>query len=362
MSETILLTGATGFLGMDLLARLIEQDASDIVCLVRAPSAEAAAERLEVVLARLYDERPAAAARVSAVAGDVSVDGLGLTPADRAALLDRVTNVIHCAASISFTVSLEEAREINAGGAVRMLELSRELAERGQLQRHVHVSTAYVAGRHHGRFLETDLDVGQGFRNTYEQSKFDAERALGERIGDLPVVIARPSVIVGDSRTGWTSAFNVIYWPMRAFSRGLMEEVAIDPEGVVDIVPVDYVSAAILELLTLPEASGTVALVAGDGAPTNAELIELACRQFDREPPRIVATPASRLQDTELYVPYFGIAASLDDRRARELLVPVGLAPPPLRDYFGTLIGFAERSRWGKIAITRQAAGEGVPG
>ena len=183
MSETILLTGATGFLGMELLARLIEQDASDIVCLVRAPSAEAAAERLEVVLARLYDERPAAAARVSAVAGDVAVDGLGLAPADRAALLERVTSVIHCAASISFTCRSRRRARSTPAARVRMLELSRELAERGQLRRHVHVSTAYVAGRHRGRFLETELDVGQGFRNTYEQSKFDAERALGERSG-----------------------------------------------------------------------------------------------------------------------------------------------------------------------------------
>ena len=161
-------------------------------------------------------------------------------------------------------------------------------------------------------------------------------------------MIARPSIIVGDSRSGWTSAFNVIYWPMRAFSRGLMDEIAIDPEGVADIVPVDYVAAGVLALLDAERASGTVALVAGASAPTNAELIELACRQFGREPPRIVAAPASRLQETELYVPYFGIEASLDDRRARALLGPLGLEPPPLREYFATLIGYAERARWGK--------------
>ena len=172
-----------------------------------------------------------------------------------------------------------------------MLELSREIAERGRLRRHLHVSTAYVAGRFRGRFLETDLDVGQGFRNTYEQSKFEAERAIGE---------ARRRAAAGDRAAehhrrrqrarGWTSAFNVIYWPMRAFSRGLMDEIAIDPDGVVDIVPVDYVGARRARAAaTTARASGTVALVAGESAPTNAELIELACRQFGREPPRIVA-------------------------------------------------------------------------
>ena len=78
-------------------------------------------------------------------------------------------------------------------------------------------------------FRETDLDLGQGFRNTYEQSKFDAEKAIGEAAGDLPLAIARPSIVVGDSRSGWTPAFNVIYWPMRAFSRGLMDEVRDRP-------------------------------------------------------------------------------------------------------------------------------------
>ena len=356
MSDTVLLTGATGFLGMELLARLIEQDDTEVICLVRAPSAEGAAERLASVFARLYEEVPAAAARVSAVAGDVSLDGLGLTAADRDALLARVTSVVHCAASISFDLSLEQARQINTGGATRMLALSRELAGRGRLRRHLHVSTAYVAGRYRGRFHETDLDLGQGFRNTYEHSKFDAEQAIGMAKDGLPLVIARPSIIVGDSQTGWTSAFNVIYWPMRAFSRGLMDEVAIDPGAVADIVPVDYVARGLLALLTAPDASGTVALVAGASAPTNAELIELACRQFGREPPRIVADAASRLQETELYVPYFGIEASLDDARARSLLGPLGLAAPPLRDYFATLIGFAERARWGKTQITREAA------
>ncbi len=356
MSDTVLLTGATGFLGMELLARLLEEGEREVICLIRAPDTQAAAARLESVVGRLYEQPPASLRLVSAVAGDVSLAGLGLSPADRGGLISRVTSVVHCAASISFDNSLEEARTVNTGGALRMIELSREIAATGRLRRHVHVSTAYVAGRFHGLFRETDLDLGQGFRNTYEQSKFEAEQAIGEASGDLPLVIARPSIIVGDSRSGWTSAFNVIYWPMRAFSRGLMDEVAIDPDGVADIVPVDYVADGLMALLDDASVRGTVALVAAAAAPTNAELIELACRQFGREPPRIVADPASRLQEADLYVPYFGIGATLDDARARELLGPLGLVAPPLRDYFAKLIDYAERARWGKRPLTREAA------
>ena len=360
MSETILLTGATGFLGMELLARLLERDERSLVCLVRAPDAQAAQERLEATIARLYDDPPPAAATVRAIPGDVTAEGLGLAPAGRRAILSEVTSIIHCAAAISFDQTLEQAREVNTAGTLRVIELSREIAATGRLRRHVHVSTAYVAGLHKGLFKETDLDLGQGFRNTYEHSKFDAEMAIAQAAEGLPLVIARPSIIVGDSASGWTSAFNVIYWPMRAFSRGLMDEVVIDPYAVSDIVPIDYVGDGLLALLDHDEVRGTVALVAGADAPTNAELIELACRQFGREPPRIVTESSSRLADAALYAPYFGSGANLGDERARELLGPLGISAPLLRDYFPTLIEYAERARWGKTRITRQAAAAAV--
>ena len=356
MSDTILLTGATGFLGMELLARLIERDERSLYCLVRAADAQAAQERLQATFARLWDEPPPAAAHAVAIPGDVTAEGLGLSAADHERIVGEVTAIVHCAAAISFDQTLEQARAVNTEGTLRVLELSREIAATGRLRRHVHVSTAYVAGLHRGLFKETDLDLGQGFRNTYEHSKFDAEMAIAQVAEGLPLVIARPSIIVGDSRSGWTSAFNVIYWPMRAFSRGLMDEVVINPDEVSDIVPIDYVGDGLLALLDHDEVRGTVALVAGAQAPTNAELIELACRQFGREPPRIVAVSSSRLAEAQLYAPYFGSGANLDDARARELLEPLGVRAPLLRDYFPTLIEYAERARWGKAKITRQAA------
>jgi len=360
MSETVLLTGATGFLGMELLARLLDRDEDEVICLVRAPSQDAADARLGEVFDRLYDEPPPARSRVRAIAGDVALDGLGLERQAREELLARVSCVVHCAAAISFDLPEHEAHEVNARGPLRVLELSRELAERGRLRRHVHVSTAYVAGRHRGVFTEHDLDVGQGFRNTYEQSKFEGERALAAAADGLPLVVARPSIVVGDSRTGWTPVFNVIYWPLRAFSRGLLDEVPVDPRGVADIVSVDYVADALIALLEAPHADGVVHLVAGAAAPSNAELIELACRQFDRPPPRLAEDPSGTIDEAGVYLPYFGIQATLDDTRARALLEPLGLTARPFREYFETLIDYAERARWGKRPETREAAVRGA--
>ena len=199
MSGAILLTGATGFLGMDALARLIEREGEQIVVLVRARDDDEARERLETVLARLYDEPPAAAAQVRAVRGDLLAPGLGLSVKDRERLIGSVNRIIHCAASISFQLPLAEAREINVEGVARVIELAREIAAGGSLRRLVHVSTAYVSGRHAGEFGEEDLDVGQEFRNTYERSKNEAEQLL-RGAGDLPLAIARPTSWSGTKR------------------------------------------------------------------------------------------------------------------------------------------------------------------
>ena len=138
--------------------------------------------------------------------------------------------VCHCAASITFDLPLEEAREINVEGTRAMLELARAAGAR----RFVHVSTAYVAGTYSGGSPRTCS--GTEFRNTYEQTKCEAERVVGE-VADMEVAIARPSIVMGESDTGWTPAFNVLYWPLRAFARGLFEQVPALPEGRVDVVP-----------------------------------------------------------------------------------------------------------------------------
>jgi thioester reductase-like protein len=360
MSGAVLLTGATGFLGMDALARLIERggEGEQIVVLIRAGDDAGARHRLREALARLYEEPPAAARRVRAVRGDLLEPGLGLSVSDRRWLIGSVERIVHCAASISFELPLDEAREINVGGVERVLELAREINAGGTLRRIVHVSTAYVSGRHAGEFREQDLDVGQEFRNTYERSKHEAERLL-RCAEDLPLVVARPSIVVGHSASGWTSAFNVLYWPMRAFERGLLAEVPAREDSIVDFVPVDYVTDGILALLDDDAASGTYNLVAGEAALSAGELVQLHSAVTGREPVRFVAQDdgASGLPaGAETFVPYFDVRCRFGDQRARELLARAGVVRPDPGDYLTRLIAYARASAWGKRAMTRQAA------
>ena len=228
MKSTVFLTGATGFLGMEVLARLLEKGDRRVIALVRAADDAAAQGRLDDVMAKLWPDPAPYRDRARAVAGDVTADGLGLDAATRAAVAEEAGAVMHCAASISFDLPLDEARRINVEGTREIIALAREVKAAGGLERFIHVSTAYVAGITEGTFREDQLDAGQEFRNTYEQTKWEAEHVVNDA-SDLDPVIARPSIVMGESGSGWTPAFNVLYWPIRAFSRGLFAEVPARP-------------------------------------------------------------------------------------------------------------------------------------
>jgi thioester reductase-like protein len=364
---TVLLTGATGFVGMELLARFLERTDRRVVTLVRAPSDDAARERLDAVLANLFGYRAGRYGdRVSVVAADLTAPRLGLNVARWEWLAGEVSTIVHGAASVSFAQPLESARAINLEGTRRMLELAGRARENGVLERYAHISTAYVAGNHAGRFSEQDLDLGQGFHNSYEQSKFEAEQ-LVRSWHDLPFTIMRPSIVVGDRHSGWTSAFNVLYWPLRALARGIFTAVPGIPSSPVDVVSIDYVADAIYELCQPDgDAGQTYHLTAGANASTMGEILNFASGYFDRPGPKLVppaefasmtdGVSRSVLEEGGAYFPYFSVAATFDDTFTRARLEPAGISVSPLRDYLGRLLDFATRARWGKRPIGRAEA------
>jgi thioester reductase-like protein len=356
MKPPVFLTGATGFLGMEVLARLLEAGDRDVVALVRAKNDPAAEARLDGVLAKLWRDPAPYRARVRAVAGDVTSPGLGIPSVERTALAEDIGAVLHCAASIAFDLPLEEARAINVEGTREVIGFAREAKALGRLERFVHVSTAYVSGDHDGTFRERQLQAGQRFRNTYEQTKLEAEEVVAAA-DDLSPAVARPSIVMGESDSGWTPAFNVLYWPLRAFSRGIFQTVPALPEGRVDVVPVDYVADAILYLLDRSDA-GVFNLTAGRHAPTVEELIALGEERFERRIELVEPGEPTALADGEVYVPYFDMRVVFDDTRARALLEPAGIRPAQLRDCFGALIDYAEAVKWGKRPMTREEARE----
>ncbi|MGI8624090.1 MAG: SDR family oxidoreductase [Solirubrobacteraceae bacterium] len=329
---SVLVSGATGFLGAYVVAQLVETGDEELVCLVRGADPQARLEAaLEPLLGRDWDR-----SRVRAVGADLAADGpLDVDVTD-------VTDIVHSAADVAFDRPLADARAINVGGAERMAELG---IRAPRLRRYVHVSTAYVAGTHAGRFAEDELDMGQAFRNSYEQSKYEAEKLV--RAAELPLRVVRPSIVVGESASGWTSSFNVLYAPLQALARGLVKRVPAHPDALVDVVPVDHVSDVVLAALHGgDEVPGdTLHAVAGEDAYTAAGLAALAAGLLDRPTPELDPDGADLPPGgLEVYAPYFTVHTRFDATGARGL----GLAAPPLAEYLPRVLAFADDAQWGK--------------
>jgi thioester reductase-like protein len=367
-TDAVLMTGVTGFVGTAIVLRILERSERPVVALVRAGDRAEATARVRAALAGVVADAAvldAYMSRVDAVPADLLADGLGLSFGDREAIAHRCDEVLHCAASVSFALPLDAARAVNASGAARVAELATRCAVRGTgLRRLVHVSTAYVAGDRTGTFSEDDVTLDHPFRNTYEQTKHEAEQLLRAWTPRLPLQIVRPSIVVGERTTGWTRSFNVLYWPLKMFARGRLPVVPAVADAPVDVVPVDYVADVVLGLAGAPE--GTYHAVAGRHASTVAEVIDLAAARFGVPAPAIVeprvldealARPMSEsqlraLEQARVYFPYFRLGVRFDDRWARSLLEPAGIVATPLPDYFGTLMDYAQRAGWGREALT----------
>jgi thioester reductase-like protein len=360
-ARALFLTGATGMVGREVLVRAARDVRFDrVFCLVRPGKGESAQQRLDALLGKVG---VAADGRIAAVAGDVTEDGLGLSEADRKALSD-VTVAIHCAATVSFDHPLEEARKINVAGTQAVVQLCRGLPK---LERLDAVSTAYVAGCRDDLVREGDLEHERGFHNTYEQTKHESEILLRAAMKDLPIAVHRPSIVVGDSRTGRTGAWKVLYWPLKVIARGWLPVIPYDPEGRLDIVPVDFVADGILALSRDPGAiGGTFHLTAGPGRDTTME--EVTTRVFARlerrKPmrvspgwwrgvvrPALMLAPSKKLKRTLskglVYRPYLELRLQFDTAQADAHLAPAGVRCPKVAEYIDTIVDAAIESDFG---------------
>jgi long-chain acyl-CoA synthetase len=361
VTEVLLLTGATGMVGREVLRRAAQDPRyRRVLCLVRPGSDRSAEDRLRDLADRLGVD----GSRLTALPGDVSEPGLGVGPQDIA----DVTQVIHCAATVSFDLPLEQARRINVTGTRNVIEVCRALP---RLHRLDAVSTCYVAGRREGMILESDLEHDAGFHNTYEQTKYEAELLLREAMADLPIAVHRPAIVVGDSRTGQTGAWKVLYWPLKVIARGWLPVIPYDPGSTLDIVPVDFVADALLALAADPGTlGGTFHLAAGPQRDTTTgEMFPRIFRMLHRRAPLrvppvvfrnvvrpvLMVIPDRRLRRTLqaglVYRPYLELRLQFDTTQADGFLEPAGVRCPAVLDYIDTIVAAALASDFGRRPV-----------
>jgi long-chain acyl-CoA synthetase len=368
----VLLTGATGFVGRQLAVRLLRaHPEGPLRCLVRARDEDEGRARLRESLLRAADaeEVDALLPRVEPVLGDLLVPRLGLDERRWAAAADGLVRVVHAAADIRFDRDLHESRRYNVEGTRVVADMARDAARGGSLRRFDWIGTAFVAGLRRDLVAEGDLEHDAGWKNPYEQSKYEAELWLRQEGKDLPVTIFRPSIVVGDSRTGRTTNFGMLYWPIQLYARGWWRTVVGRPETKVDIVPVDWLADAFLAL-SEPGAAvgGCYHLAAGpEGALSIAEFAAIAQRFFGGPPARYVepdtfftwVRPVVDLflwgkrrrvirEGGRFFIPYMTGNPLFDTSRARAALGALGLLPPSAASYVETLLRYCKETDFGR--------------
>jgi long-chain acyl-CoA synthetase len=353
VGEVVLLTGGTGFLGTEVATRLLERGDLEIVSIVLADTDAEAARASDRAWWYEPDLRAELGARIQAIAGDVAKPTLGLDSGTYADLCDRVTHIVHSAADLRVDATVEDLRGTNVDGVANVLSFARSVRS---LARLVHVSTAYVAGGRKGTVSEDDLTDAFGFGSPYEQTKYEAECLVLDAASELPISIVRPSMIVGDSRTGDIKTFNTFYAPLRLFLSGRLRIVPGRRDLRVNIVPVDYVADAIVRLMFDPRAVGMTfhLTTPTDELPTAGDVLAFA-RRWAREhlgvrlPSPVFLPIGLRVggRTVRLLKPYFRERRRFRRDHTDEVLGPT---VPGWHDYLPTLLehatarGFLHRS------------------
>jgi thioester reductase-like protein len=358
----IFLTGATGFLGPYLLKDLLLAGHS-VTVLVRDAPGQSAGDRIAAILSRWSEQLQRPLPQPTILVGDLTQPDAGMTAADRRWLGEHCGATLHAAASLSFLpVAGGEPRRTNVEGTAAILHLCQDAG----ISRFHHVSTAFVCGRRQGTIREDEREHDHGFYNLYEESKYEAE-ALVQSAAGMQVTIYRPAVIVGESETGYTSSYTGFY---RVLEMAVRLAGTPDPSGVrflplrlplrgdepCNLVCVDWVSRAIVELLHDPCGAGRTFHLTSD-SPATAALIKqtaatiLRVEGVEFAGPGLLTAPTSAEEafwdGVQRYWPYLGGTPAFDNRNTRSLL-PHLPAPVIDTDRMARLVRFATADRWGR--------------
>ena len=220
--RTILITGATGLVGSYFLKLFLEKGHKVYVL---ARTKDKTAHQRVVDILNFWDSNLIKKRKENLIVleGDITKEFLGLS-SKRKQLVNEIEEIFHCAAVIEFNWPLDKIRRVNVNGTRNVLELGLELQNKGKLLKTNYISTAYVCGDHKGLFKENDLDLGQKFNTTYEQSKFEAEKLVERyRKKGLWIDIFRPPIVAGCSVTGKTVNFKGLYQTFSLWKSGIFD-------------------------------------------------------------------------------------------------------------------------------------------
>jgi len=364
-----LITGATGFIGKEVLTRILCESSDKLCLLVRQSKTKSAQKRIDELLSNLRLEE--FAHRIAVIQADLGSDSTEsiyqvLTQKLQLATVSPI-RILHLAANTNFNQSPESAKKQNVKATKTILELAQRLFDIDRLDVFSYVSTAYVLGHRSGLASATELDLDAEFRNTYEQSKAEAEQLIRQQSEQIPTVIFRPSIVVGDSKTGKVGSADTMYWALKMYLRGLRVFFA-NRNAQLDLVPVDYVADAMLYILNKPDVSRQgqcYPLVAGSKYTIDLDSLSKAFSEFfDKPKPIIIPSKLFQLlkpvlkklaknrkqlfviEKMQAYLPYFSHNPIFDDLPTSQALHGSGICQLPVGEYLPTLLEFCKQAGW----------------
>ncbi len=283
----IFLTGSTGYIGAHIAANLLQEHDAALNLLVRARTPEEAAERLwrafqlHMDFPRFYEFFQT---RMRIFRGDLTAPKFGLAEDDYDRLVHSTDSIIHCAASLN-RKSEKSCLNVNLRGTLEVVQLGSRVEYYHGLRRFSHVSTVAVAGMRHHEVVTEDnsIDWDRSDYDPYARTKKFCEHMIHQLLPHVPRTIFRPSIVLGDSRYGQTTQFDMV----RSFVfLADLPVLPFRPNDKIDIVNVDFVADAIATLhLKQNPLYDTYHISSGRGSQTFREVtVALAAARHKRGP------------------------------------------------------------------------------
>jgi thioester reductase-like protein len=359
----IFLTGATGYIGSYLAAGFLEQHGESLNVLVRAANKEEAQQRLWQSLQLHFDFpvfREYLDSRIHIFLGDLTSPQFGLEADQYRALTASTDSILHCAASLN-RKSEKSCLNVNLRGTLEVVQLARRSHASHGLRRFSQVSTVAVAGERSNETVLEDRSIDWERRDydPYARTKKFCEHLVREMLPDVPRLVFRPSVVLGDSRRPETTQFDMVR--AFAFLAGL-PILPLRADDRIDIVPVNYVADAIVTLHQKARPEHEIYhLASGDGSETYSSLTRSLAAAGgsmapmfwpDLERPfRWAVDRLSRRRDNlgfsasllKVFLPYLTWNTVFDNHRvAKEL----GRPPEKFSSYSFPLLQFSRKNRF----------------
>ncbi|OTA19319.1 amino acid adenylation enzyme/thioester reductase family protein [Xenorhabdus beddingii] len=252
--DTILLTGATGYLGLHLLEQLLKQTSARVICLCRASDKQHARDRIRDGFKHYRIDVGHGLERVDFVIGDLGLPRFGLLPETWTQLAESVDVIYHNGALVNFIYPYSALKNINVDSTRTALALA--CTARLKHLHYVSSVNALFATESPRPYLEDDRAMSESVRDPsgYSGSKWVAEGIINiARKRGVPVSIYRPGLILGHTRTGAAQGNDYLVASLKGYlTMGFYPDHAL----LLDIVPVDYVAASLVHISGQPECNG----------------------------------------------------------------------------------------------------------